>query len=163
MVKPDRQPAAISRDVFGQGDEILEALVHLGGILDTCGLGRFFLANSDEAEAEMDQGLQDLIALAEHVATDGGGLSIRSGQAGNGAGKAAKDWLSTFLATQVLRDQLIAGNDKSKTTLIGKFLAARLTARSRSRRPEVPATRPCVSRDPIAAEGLLLRDRRGLR
>jgi hypothetical protein len=73
----------------------------------------------------MDQGLQDLIALAEHVATDGNGLSIRSGQASDRAGKAAKDWLSAFSATQVLRDQLIPGSDRSKTTLIGKFLAAR--------------------------------------
>src|SRR5262249_21897086 len=98
----------------------------IGGILDVCGLGRFFLANSDEAEAEMDQGLQDLIALAEHVATNGSGFSIRDGQAGEQVGKAAKDWIPAFSATQVLRDQLASGTDRSRTTLIGKFLAARV-------------------------------------
>ena len=98
----------------------------IGGILDVFGLGRFFLANSDEAEAEMDQGLQDLIALAEHAATDGSGLSTREGQAGGGAGKPAREWIPAFVATQVLKDQLASGSDRSKTTLIGQFLAARV-------------------------------------
>jgi hypothetical protein len=98
----------------------------IGGILDACGLGEFFLANWDEAESEMDQGLQDLIALAEHAAAAGNGLAIRPGQALDQAGKAAKDWLPAFSATQVLRDQLITGSDRSKSTLIGSFLAARV-------------------------------------
>ena len=98
----------------------------IGGILDACGLGGWFLANSEEAESEMDEGLQDLAALAEYAAADGHGLAFRTGEAGERAGRTAKDWVAAFAATQVLRDQLTYGTDRSKATLVGKFLAARL-------------------------------------
>ena len=39
----------------------------IGGILNSCGLGDRFLENLAEAESEMDQGLEDLAALAEHA------------------------------------------------------------------------------------------------
>jgi hypothetical protein len=83
-------------------------------------------ANSEEAEAEMDQGLQDLAALAEHVAGDGDGFSSREGQQVDRRGKAAKEWIPAFSAAQVLREQMLAGSDRSKSTAIGKFLAARV-------------------------------------
>jgi hypothetical protein len=110
----------------------------IGGILDACGLVEFFLANIDEAE--MDQGLQDLIALAEYAAATGNGLAIRPGQALDQAGKAAKDWIPAFSATQVLRDQLITGSDRSKSTLIGSFLAARVERSVPIETPAGPGT-----------------------
>ena len=36
----------------------------IGGILDVAGLGEHFLANADEAAAEMDEGIRELTALA---------------------------------------------------------------------------------------------------
>jgi hypothetical protein len=98
----------------------------IGGILDACGLGHWFLANSEEAEAEMDQGLQDLAALAEHVAADGDGFCSREGRPAECDGKAAKEWIPAFSATQVLREQMLSAADRSKSTAIGKFLAARV-------------------------------------
>jgi hypothetical protein len=98
----------------------------IGGILDACGLGRWFLANSEEAEAEMDQGLLDLAALAEHVAADGEGFCSREGRSAESSGKAAKEWIPVFSATQVLREQMLSAADRSKSTAIGRFLAARV-------------------------------------
>ena len=99
----------------------------IGGILDACGLGRSFLANSEEAEAEMDQGLQDLAALAEYARRWRRRLlPARRAVMPIGSGKAAKEWIAAFSATQVLREQMLAGTDRSKATAIGRFLAARV-------------------------------------
>jgi hypothetical protein len=99
--------------------------VTIGGILDACGLGRWFLANSEEAEAEMDQGMQDLAALAEHVA-EGDGFCSRAGRPVECRGKAAKEWIPAFSAAQVLREQMLSETERSKSTAIGKFLAAKV-------------------------------------
>ncbi len=98
----------------------------IGGILDACGLGRWFLANSEEAEADMDDGLQDLAALAEHLVDGGDGLCVRVADNPNQAGKVPKDWVPAFTATQVLRDQMLVGTDRGKATKVGQFLAARV-------------------------------------
>ena len=77
----------------------------------------------------MDQGLLDLATLAEHVVGRGSGLHVAAGRPTSQGREARRDWVPVFAATQVLRDKL-AGNDRSKATAIGMFLAARSTARS---------------------------------
>ncbi len=74
----------------------------------------------------MDQGLQDLAELAEYLADGGDGFCRREGRDADRTGKAAKEWIAAFSATQVLREQMLAGTDRSKATAIGRFLAARV-------------------------------------
>ena len=128
------------------------------------GWASWFLANSEEAEAEMDQGLQDLVALAEHVATTAAASASGPSRRAMRAGKAAKDWIPAFSATQVLREQMLVGSDRSKATADrqvpggpGRPVGPDRHGRRSLRR------HLALSRDAIAAEGLLLRDRRGRR
>ena len=60
--------AAAGQADRGQRHRCTRWAATIGGILDACGPGRSFLANCEEAESEMDQGLQDLAELAEHLA-----------------------------------------------------------------------------------------------
>src|SRR5262249_17306077 len=79
----------------------------IGGIMDANGLGTFFLANMDEAEVAMDQGLLDLATVAEHVVSKN--LADLHGPKDgdpNGKGRTAGDWAPVFAETQVLRDKV---------------------------------------------------------
>ncbi len=99
----------------------------IGGILDASGLGAFFLANADEAEAAMDQGLLDLTTLAEHVV--GKGLAdLHCPEGGDPAtkGKTPGQWAPLFAETQVLRDKLAESTIKGRQTAIGMFLSGKV-------------------------------------
>ena len=102
----------------------------IGGILDANGLGEWFLANVEEAEMAMDQGLLDLVTLAEHVVSKG--LTDFFVPAdGNPAakGKPSGLWAPVVSETQVLRDNLAECNAKGKATAVGIFLGGKLNRR----------------------------------
>jgi hypothetical protein len=96
----------------------------LGGVLDANGLGRFFLANAEEAELAMDQGLVDLATLAEHVVSEKL-ADLHGPEDGNPAGKGRPpgQWAAVFAEAQVLRDKLVDNTPKGRATTIGMFLS----------------------------------------
>jgi hypothetical protein len=100
----------------------------IGGILDVAGLGQFFLANVDEATAEMDQGLHDLMALAEHTVKrpDCQDLLCTDSGRHTSAGRLPANWVSIFEQARVLQDKLAGANDHSRNTAIGLFLGAKI-------------------------------------
>lgn len=99
----------------------------LGGILDANGLGEFFLANVDEAEAQMDQGMVDLASLAEHVVArklaDFYGPASESGDA---RGRTAGQWAPLFAETRILGDRFADAAQKGKATAVGMFLSGKV-------------------------------------
>jgi hypothetical protein len=120
----------------------------IGGILAANGLGEFFLANADEAEQAMDQGLLDLATLAEHVVAKGP-VDLR-GSAGDdlGAkGRTASEWAPVFTETQVLRDKLVDGTTKGRATAIGLFLSGKVNRRVRIETADGPRAATLRRRD----------------
>jgi hypothetical protein len=102
----------------------------IGGIFDTAGLGTFFLANMDEAELAMDQGLVDLATLAEHIV--GKNLADLHGPEGGdpaNKGRTPGQWAPVFAETQVLRDKFTDSTPKGRATAIGMFLSAKVNRR----------------------------------
>ena len=98
----------------------------IGGILQTAGLTDF-LANVDEAEAAMDEGLVALTSLAEHVLErNQHGYFAHAGADSDGTGKSAGDWVQVFADAEVCRDQLANKNPKGKATWVGTFLGAKV-------------------------------------
>ena len=99
----------------------------IGGIMDANGLSTFFLANMDEAEVAMDQGLVDLATLAEHVVSKSL-ADLHCPEDGNPAskGRTASEWAPVFAETQVLRDKVIDSTTKGRATAIGMFLSAKV-------------------------------------
>jgi len=99
----------------------------IGGILGANGLGEFFLANADEAEAAMDQGLMDLATLAEHVVSRGlADLHANEGDDASGKGLAPGQWVPVFTAAQVMREKLAEGTTQGRSTAVGIFLGGKL-------------------------------------
>jgi hypothetical protein len=100
----------------------------IGGILDSAGLGEFFLSNAAEAEAAMDQGLIDLSTLAEHVVNRGSAeLYVEEGSDPKGKGKPAGHWADVAHDAGVLRDKLAeCAGARAKATLVGNFLGGRV-------------------------------------
>lgn len=95
----------------------------IGGILGCIGLTQF-LDNLSEAEAEMDEGLQTLATLAEHVQTKK--LSGFIGDSGSSAaGKLPKAWVPLFAEQDLCRNQLAGKSQKSQETFVGKFLSGK--------------------------------------
>ena len=99
----------------------------IGGLLDANGLGEFFLANAEEAEAAMDQGLVDLATLAEHVEAKGPvDLRVGAGEDLGTKGRTPGLWAPVFAETQVLRDKLAESTTKGRATAIGLFLSGKV-------------------------------------
>ncbi|MGO9598674.1 MAG: hypothetical protein ACLP7Q_11855 [Isosphaeraceae bacterium] len=120
----------------------------IGGILEECGLGEYFLGNLDEAAAEMDEDLNHLGALAEYVWRDqqkklihlptavcDESLSANSGPSGvpkvpagvvkeaPELGLPAGEWVPVFGRAGILTDKLGSGDLRSKATMVGQFLS----------------------------------------
>jgi hypothetical protein len=99
----------------------------IGGIMDANGLGTFFLANMDEAEVAMDQGLLDLATVAEHVVSKKlANLHVSKGVNEAGKGRTPGQWAPVFAETQVLRDKLTDTTPQGKATAIGMFFSAKV-------------------------------------
>jgi hypothetical protein len=99
----------------------------ISGILAANGLGQFFLANAEEAEVAMDQGMVDLATLAEHVVSKNL-ADLHGPKGGNPAdkGRTAGEWAPVFAETQVLRDKLVDHTTKGRATAIGMFFSAKV-------------------------------------
>jgi hypothetical protein len=100
----------------------------IGGILAVAGLGEFFLANSAEAEIEMNAGLTDLASLAEHVVTNRlADLWVALGADASSKGKPPSDLVRVFEGVGILRDKLAeARGPKGQATIVGNFLGVNL-------------------------------------
>jgi hypothetical protein len=100
----------------------------LGGILGANGLGEFFLKNVAEAEAQMDQGLLDLVTLAEHAAAKRlGDLVVPAGGDASGAGRTATQWAAVAADAQTeLAKKLSEHSPKARATSVGMFLAGKV-------------------------------------
>jgi hypothetical protein len=100
----------------------------IGGILDVAGLGRWFLANAEEARAEMDAGLRELTALAEHILKRPDLKDLLChGPAGQcDAGRVPADWAPLFDQARLLPEKLQGTNERSRATVVGQFLGSKL-------------------------------------
>ena len=97
-----------------------------GGILEVAGFDQF-LANLDEAEAAMDDGLQALGTLAETVVLKNkSDLFCMSGADSASIGQAAKLWTSIFLDADLCADKLHDRNAKARDTMVGQFLSGKV-------------------------------------
>jgi hypothetical protein len=98
----------------------------LGGILDVAGIGAAFLTNLDEVELAMDEGLAQLITVAERVVDHGReDLFIVEGASSDGKGKTAKDWLPVLRQAGALS---VAPGSKEQAdwTIAGRYLAGKV-------------------------------------
>jgi hypothetical protein len=97
----------------------------VGGILHASGLTEF-LVNVGDAEQSMDEGLQDLGALAEHVlAKARGDLLAAAGAEVQDKGAPAKEWATVCVEAEVGAEQLLKRTGRSRDTWVGQFLATR--------------------------------------
>jgi hypothetical protein len=99
----------------------------LGGILAVSHLDEFFLANVAEAEESMDEGLQALATLAEHVVTrskPGFFLTAQASVAKTEV-KLPREWVPVFEVAEVFQEQLAGKNPKGRDTWVGTFLAGK--------------------------------------
>jgi hypothetical protein len=99
----------------------------IGGILQANGLGGCFLGNVADAEASMDEGLQALAILAEHLMARPQSEWIRMPEAtSKDAGKPPADWGTVFVEADLYREQLGPKNARARATWVGQFLGAKV-------------------------------------
>jgi hypothetical protein len=96
----------------------------IGGILGANGFFNF-LANAEEARADMDEGLQALATLAEHVVAKSLGGYINPPEADPSRGKLPREWAQLFVAAGLFKDKLTALPVRGLHTWVGNFLLAR--------------------------------------
>lgn len=98
----------------------------IGGILQVAGFDQF-LANLDEVEEAMDEGVQALCTLAEHVFSRGLRSFYCTGTTPTDGirGMLAREWTPLFLEAEVFKDKLADKNGKGRDTLVGTFLTAK--------------------------------------
>src|SRR5262249_22217102 len=96
----------------------------IGGILATNGFTSF-LGNVEEARAAMDEGLQALATLAEHVV--GRNLQGFFNPPPNDPerGKLPREWTAVFTAARVCQDKLADRTARGRETLVGKSLSGK--------------------------------------
>jgi hypothetical protein len=98
----------------------------IGGILAANGLGDF-LSNLEEAEAEMDEGLQALSTLAESVVNRGRAAFFNAqGPAASATGKPPRDWAMLFADADLYPDRLAGRSDRAKAMWVGHFLSSKV-------------------------------------
>jgi len=98
----------------------------VGGILEANGFNHF-LANLEEAEAAMDEGLLILATLAEFVVGKGKtDCFAAAGTDFSGKGRPARDWTHLFQEAEVFQDKLGNLTGKGRDTRVGQFLASRV-------------------------------------
>jgi hypothetical protein len=110
----------------------------IGAILATNGFVEL-LANAQEARAEMDEGMQALAALAEHIAGHRIQGYYDETQTGTGQGKLPGEWADIFQAAGVYQDKFTGKTPKSRHTIVGSFLSA-MVGRSVAVSTEVGST-----------------------
>ena len=110
----------------------------VGGILESNGLGGPFLANLQEAGGEMDQELQALASLAELVVGEGRRAFFHDADTPGADGGTPAEWTPVFERGGVLQDRLRDGSPRSRSTTIGRFLAAKVGRAVEVEAPEGP-------------------------
>jgi hypothetical protein len=105
----------------------------IGGILDVAGLGDYFLANLDAAEASMDSDLTTLAALAEHIIdANQEGYFHAEQHAPVGIGKTSKEWIGLLRQVGALAGKLTAeGRSQSDVTRAGVYLSKMVNRQAR--------------------------------
>jgi hypothetical protein len=112
----------------------------IGGILTHAGLDRF-LTNVEKTEAEMDEELQALASMAEHVVTKSMNDYFHAAStAAKHGGQVPKDWVTVFRQTEVYQDKLAGKNQHGQVTAVGKVLAGKVNRSVRIHTPLGPAT-----------------------
>jgi hypothetical protein len=97
----------------------------VGGILGSNGYFAF-LSNVDEARAAMDEGLQSLAALAEHlVATNPPGY-LNPPQNDPQRGKLPREWVALFSSAGAFEDKLATKKNKGRETWVGTYLSGKI-------------------------------------
>jgi hypothetical protein len=98
----------------------------IGGILAANGFDQF-LCNLEEAEATMDETLQDLATLAEYVVSRSmAGFFALPGDSGGDRGRSPRDWTQLFMDAELCRGSLTDRSAKGRDTWVGQFLSARV-------------------------------------
>src|SRR5262249_54307151 len=98
----------------------------VGGILAANGLDRF-LTNLSEVQAAMDEGLQTLGTLAEHVINKGkSAFFAPAGEAGKDTGRRSRDWVPLFLDAELCQNELAHRTRKGCETWVGQFLSSKV-------------------------------------
>jgi len=101
----------------------------IGGILHVAGLDEF-LSNQDEVIAELDEDLQELVTLTEHLVsinkigyfTDNGAVVHP-----NEFGKKSQEWLPIFRDVRLRQAELTAaGAERAQAAIVGKFFSSRI-------------------------------------
>jgi len=86
-----------------------------------------FLVNLDEPEGEMDEGLEELKALAEQAMhSNVAGLTRREHDHRVRPGKTSSHWVPIFMAARVFRDKFLYRTERGQETMVGRFLAAQV-------------------------------------
>lgn len=113
----------------------------IGGILQVAGLHQL-LANVEEAEAVMDEGLQTLATLAEYfIARNDQQFYIEAGQGSDkDVGGLPRDWVPAFQQVEALSDKLKGKTPKGRDTVVGTFLAGKVGRRVEINLPDGLAT-----------------------
>lgn len=101
----------------------------IGGILQVAGLPEF-LANQEDAIADLDEDFQDLISLAERaISQSKPGFCTTAGGEGTAPaiGKRATEWVPLFRDAKVQTAAMqSAAHERHQATVAGTFLSARL-------------------------------------
>jgi hypothetical protein len=128
----------------------------IGGILGANGLGEFFLKNVEEAEAQMDQGLLDLVTLAEHAAAKGSShLVVPAGDDAPDAGVTAGKWAAVAVDAQTeLSKKHADQSPKARATSVGMFLAGKVGRAVAVETPAGPRTATLRRREAGAGQKL---------
>jgi hypothetical protein len=100
----------------------------IGAILATNGFVEF-LANAEEARAEMDEGMQALTALVEHVVAKGMQEFYDATPSTAKQGMLPGEWAGVFQGAGVFLDKLEDKTVKGRQTIIGNFLSASVDRR----------------------------------
>ncbi len=97
----------------------------VGGILKTAGFGDEFLANQEAAAAELDEGLNDLAALAEYTVAKintPGHFTISTAPGTAQPGRKPSDWLNLFHGAGVCpAASPFNGSKRSQESAAGRF------------------------------------------
>jgi hypothetical protein len=96
----------------------------IGGILAVSGFTDF-LANVEEARAAMDEGLQALATLAEHVISKKVAGFVNPPATDADRGQLPREWVKVFAAAGVGQEKLADKNTRGRETWVGTFLSGK--------------------------------------
>jgi hypothetical protein len=96
----------------------------VGGILAVNGFTNF-LGNVEEAKQAMDEGLQSLAALAEHIVARNMQDFLNPPTSGPDRGRLPREWTPVFGAARVCQDKLAEKTVRGRDTWVGTYLSGK--------------------------------------